>query len=82
MAVAIAYCQTTANDEPDNNVQQPIVVELKQVPEQFTHKFLLKQTCTSSVNSSCQMITIALVALSDAAQQYKLVIVIYFNFII
>lgn len=59
------------DNEPVNIVQQPIAVELKQIPEQFTHKYLLQQTCTLSVNVSCQMITIALVALSDASQKYK-----------
>jgi hypothetical protein len=81
LAVAIVYCRTTAGNESDNIVQQPIVVELKQTPEQFTHKFLLQQTCTLSVNVSCQMITIALVALSDASQKYKYEIIISFTYI-
>lgn len=52
-------------------VEQPVVVDLKQIAEQMTHKYLLQQTCTVSINSSSQMITIALVALADASQKYK-----------
>lgn len=69
LALAIAYCQTTSGH--DNNLKQPIAVELNQLAEQMTHKHLLQTTCTMSVNSSCQMITIALVALTDASQKYK-----------
>ncbi|XP_026822033.1 uncharacterized protein LOC113560387 isoform X1 [Rhopalosiphum maidis] len=69
LAVGIAYCQTKATN-PDE-VEQPIVIELNQIAEKLTHKYLLQQTCTISVNSSCQMITIALVALNDASKKYK-----------
>ncbi|VVC25211.1 Hypothetical protein CINCED_3A020073 [Cinara cedri] len=70
LAVALAYCQTTT-EKSENKIESPVVVELKQVPEQMTHKYLLQQTCALSVNSSCQMITLALVLLSDASQKYK-----------
>lgn len=76
MAASIAYCQTTTI-EPINTVEQVAVVELNQVAEQLTHKYLLQQTCTMSVNSSCQMITIALVALIEASQKYKYVIILF-----
>jgi len=69
LAIGVAYCQTKTTN-PDK-VEQPIVIELNQIAEQLTHKHLLQQTCTISVNSSCQMITIALVALNDASQKYK-----------
>ncbi|XP_060837863.1 uncharacterized protein LOC132919930 [Rhopalosiphum padi] len=69
LAVGIAYCQTKVIN-PDE-VEQPIVIELNQIAEKLTHKYLLQQTCTISVNSSCQMITIALVALNDASKKYK-----------
>ncbi|XP_025202598.1 uncharacterized protein LOC112599754 [Melanaphis sacchari] len=69
LAIGVAYCQTKASN-PDK-VEQPIVIELNQIAEELTHKYLLQQTCTISVNSSCQMITIALVALNEASQKYK-----------
>jgi len=69
LAIGVAYCQTKTTNL--DKVEQPIVIELNQIAEQLTHKHLLQQTCTISVNSSCQMITIALVALNDASQKYK-----------
>ncbi|CAI6349702.1 unnamed protein product [Macrosiphum euphorbiae] len=69
LAIGVAYCQTKTTN-PDK-VEQPIVIELNQIAEQLTHKHLLQQTCTISVNCSCQMITIALVAFNDASQKYK-----------
>ncbi|KAF0768233.1 Uncharacterized protein FWK35_00002293 [Aphis craccivora] len=73
LAIGVVYCQTKATN-PDK-VEQPIVIELNQITEQLTHKYLLQQTCTISVNSSCQMITIAQVALVDASQKYKDVLI-------
>lgn len=69
LGIGVAYCQTKTT-EPDK-VVQPIVIELNEIAEQLTHKHLLQQTCTVSVNCSCQMITIALVVLTEASQKYK-----------
>ncbi|XP_016661682.1 uncharacterized protein LOC100167062 isoform X1 [Acyrthosiphon pisum] len=73
LALGVAYCQTktTNPDKVKQPREQPIVIELNQIAEQLTHKHLLQQTCTISVNCSCQMITIALVALNDASKKYK-----------
>lgn len=71
---SIAFCQTTTEEPPSSNsVEEPVVIELKQMPEQLTHKYLLQQTCSLSVNSSCQMIALALVALTEASLKYKCV---------
>jgi len=69
LAIGVVYCQTKTTNL--DNVEQPIVIELNQIAEKLTHKHLLQKTCTISVNCSCQMITIALVALNDASQKYK-----------
>lgn len=76
VAVFIAYCQTPTADHSDK-IERPVVVQLNQLAEQLTHKYLLQATCTLSVNSSCQMITIALVALCEASQKYKCVITVF-----
>ncbi|KAE9532099.1 hypothetical protein AGLY_010301, partial [Aphis glycines] len=70
LALGVAYCQTKATN-PDK-VEQPIDKGLKQIAEELTQKkYLFQHTCTLSVDSSCQIITIALAALNNASQKYK-----------
>ncbi|XP_050422091.1 uncharacterized protein LOC126834312 [Adelges cooleyi] len=71
IAAAMAYCQTTSIADSDYVVKEAEVVNLKQPVENFTHKYLLQQTCSLSVNAACQMITFATVALEEASKQYK-----------
>ncbi|XP_027848759.2 uncharacterized protein LOC114128437 [Aphis gossypii] len=69
LALGVAYCQTKTTN-PDK-VEQPIDKGLKQIAELTQKKYMLQHTCTLSVDSSCQIITIALAALNNASQKYK-----------